>query len=29
MTDILQQWISDANAYELLNTYRIEQQVSY
>ena len=29
MADILEEWISDANAYELLNTYRIEQQVLY
>ena len=29
MADILQQWINDASAYELLNTYRIEQQVLY
>ena len=29
MEDILQKWIDDANAYELLNTYRIEQQEMY
>lgn len=29
MADILEEWISDANAYELLNTYRIEQQELY
>ncbi len=29
MADTLQQWINDAGAYELLNTYRIEQQVLY
>ena len=29
MADTLQQWINDASAYELLNTYRIEQQVLY
>ena len=29
MADILEEWINDANAYELLNTYRIEQQVLY
>jgi superfamily II DNA/RNA helicase len=29
MADILQNWINDASAYELLNTYRIEQQVLY
>lgn len=29
MTDILENWINDANAYELLNTYRIEQQELY
>lgn len=29
MADILQQWINDASAYELLNTYRIEQKVLY
>lgn len=29
MADILEEWINDANAYELLNIYRIEQQVLY
>ena len=29
MADTLQQWINDASAYELLNTYRIEQHVLY
>ena len=29
MEDTLQQWINDASAYELLNTYRIEQQELY
>lgn len=29
MADTLQQWINDASAYELLNTYRIEQQMLY
>lgn len=29
MADILEEWINDAGAYELLNTYRIEQQVLY
>jgi len=29
MADTLQQWINDASAYELLNTYRIEQQQLY
>ena len=29
MADILEEWINDANAYELLNTYRIEKQVLY
>lgn len=29
MADILEEWINDANAYELLNTYRIDQQVLY
>ena len=29
MADILENWINDANAYELLNTYRIEQQELY
>lgn len=29
MADTLQQWINDASAYELLNTYRIEQQELY
>ncbi len=29
MADTLQQWINDASAYELLNTYRIEEQVLY
>ena len=29
MKDTLQQWINDASAYELLNTYRIEQQMLY
>lgn len=29
MADILQEWINDAGAYELLNTYKIEQQTLY
>lgn len=29
MADKLQDWISDAGAYELLNTYKVEQQVMY
>ena len=29
MADTLQQWINDASAYELLNTYKIEQQQMY
>ena len=29
MEDTLQQWINDASAYELLNTYRVEKQELY
>lgn len=29
MADKLQDWISDAGAYEILNTYKVEQQVMY
>lgn len=29
MEDKLQEWINDAGAYELLNTYKVEQQVIY
>lgn len=29
MADKLQDWINDAGAYELLNTYKVEQQVMY
>ena len=29
MADKLQDWISDAGAYELLSTYKVEQQVMY
>ncbi len=29
MEDTLHKWINDASAYELLNTYRIEQQELY
>ncbi len=29
MVDTLQEWIKDAGAYELLNTYKVEQQLIY
>lgn len=29
MADTLQEWINDASAYELLNTYKVEQQALY